>query len=138
MTRIIQFWLRGSPTARPFKDQVEKLDYKINKYRQSCVVEFAGRPRSIQDIDWCKPSELRQFLLYYGPLLMTKHNKWKNATRLTDSIISLIDHVFSNQNLKCDVIDYKISDHNPIKANITTNIKHLTQKQHTNFTYTNT
>lgn len=70
MKRLIQFWCKGNQTVRLHKEQILEINDKIMRYRQYCITEFARKPRNIDNIDRWKATELRQFLLYYGPVLM--------------------------------------------------------------------
>lgn len=67
MKKLLEFWLRGSQGIRFFKEDVDAINANLEKYRKSCVKEFARLPRSLNEVDRWKATEFRQFLLYYGP-----------------------------------------------------------------------
>lgn len=70
MRRLLYLWLRGPLACRLSGLQVNILSEKLLKIRKSVPVEFARRPRSLNEVCRWKTSEFRQFLLYTGPVLL--------------------------------------------------------------------
>lgn len=70
MRRLLHLWLKGPLACRLSGLQVKILSEKLLKIRKCVPVEFAQRPRSLNEVDRWKASEFRQFLLYTGPVLL--------------------------------------------------------------------
>lgn len=70
MRRLLHLWLKGPLACRLSGLQVKNLSEKLLKIRKCVPVEFARRPRSLNEVDRWKASEFRQFLLYTGPVLL--------------------------------------------------------------------
>lgn len=73
MKKLLTFWVKGNRSVRLFDTNITEIDKNIIKYRNQSVIEFVRKPRSIKDIDRWKATEFRQFLLYYGPILLKTH-----------------------------------------------------------------
>jgi hypothetical protein len=80
LKRLILLWMRGPLTCRLSASVIGQISEHLIHMRSLIPSEFARRPRSLYDIDRWKATELRQFLLYTGPisllhLLGDKHYK---------------------------------------------------------------
>jgi len=70
MRRFLHLWLMGPLACRLSGLQVKILSEKLLKISKSVPVEFARKPRSLNEVDRWKASEFCQFLLYTGPVLL--------------------------------------------------------------------
>ncbi|XDV25602.1 hypothetical protein PO909_029493 [Leuciscus waleckii] len=68
--RLLNMWLRGPLTVRVPATIVEQMSAKLVPMRPYIPVEFARKPRSLRELDRWKATELRQFLLYTGPVML--------------------------------------------------------------------
>ena len=68
--RLLTFLLRGPDICRLKKEQSEKINNKLVQLKGAMPAEFARQPRSLTELDRWKATELRQFLLYTGPLVL--------------------------------------------------------------------
>ncbi|XP_031348209.1 uncharacterized protein LOC116174433 isoform X1 [Photinus pyralis] len=94
MKRLLQFWVKGKMNVRLKGDA---LDYASNKLigMKSCITtEFARKPRGLHEIDRWKATELRQFLLYTGPVVLKDvlpHTYYEHFISLSVAIRILAD-----------------------------------------------
>ncbi|RXN16691.1 interferon-inducible GTPase 5-like protein [Labeo rohita] len=70
MRRLLYLWLKGPLASRLSGSQVNILSEMLLKIRKNVPVEFARRPRSLNEVGRWKAAEFRQFLLYTGPVLL--------------------------------------------------------------------
>lgn len=68
--RLIQFWVKGAIDIRMTKDKLDIASKHLLSLRVHISDDFARKPRSLEDIDRWKATELRQFLLYTGPIIL--------------------------------------------------------------------
>lgn len=81
MKRLIKFWVHGKkreksqysnsrtePVKLPEAD-IENMSKQILEMKKCIPSDFARHPRRLQEIDHYKATELRQFLLYIGPIV---------------------------------------------------------------------
>ena len=68
--RLLSFWLSGHQGIRLFKKDIEAVNNNLEQVRTCCVKEFSRLPRSLKELDRWKATEFRQFLLYYGPVIL--------------------------------------------------------------------
>lgn len=68
--RLLQIWLRGNKHVRLSMDNIQKISGHLILIKPCIPFEFARKPRSLNDIDQWKATELRQFLLYTGIVIM--------------------------------------------------------------------
>ena len=68
--RLIIFWVKGPKIVRFSKEQLNVASQILLSMKFCIPKEFARKPRSLDDIDRWKATELRQFLLYTGPLVL--------------------------------------------------------------------
>ena len=67
--RIIQFWKKMSH-CRMSQNQMLQISDKLIGFREYIPSEFVRDPRSLQQLDYCKATDFRQFLLYTGPVAL--------------------------------------------------------------------
>ena len=70
MKRLILVWMRGKKPSRLSHTCVSEVSERLVNLRHSIPDCFARKPRSLEDIDRWKATELRQFLLYTGQLVL--------------------------------------------------------------------
>jgi len=68
--RLLQIWQRGNKNFRLSKECVNLVSHHLMMIKPYIPLEFARKPRTVQDIDRWKATELRQFLLYTGIVVM--------------------------------------------------------------------
>ena len=68
--RILMFLTRGPKICRLSVRQKEAISQKLIALRGKIPSEFARQPRGLQELDRWKATELRQFLLYTGPVVL--------------------------------------------------------------------
>lgn len=62
--RLLQLWIRGRGNIRLSSENVKSVSLHLIKIKSCIPVEFARKPRQLDDIDKWKATEFRQFLLY--------------------------------------------------------------------------
>jgi hypothetical protein len=68
--RMLNFWKKGDRTERISNRHVVEISEKLVAMRNNIPSEFVRRPRSLTELDRWKATELRQFLLYTGPVAL--------------------------------------------------------------------
>lgn len=76
MKRLLLFWVRGNKSVRLTEENLSKIEKKIQNFKAFVPKEFSRLPRSLQKVENFKATELRQFLLYIGPIIL-KNNMSK-------------------------------------------------------------
>ena len=70
MRKLIQMWVGGPRSVRISSHQIGQINEKLLHLRACIPSCFARKPRPISDIQHWKATELRQFLLYTGKVVM--------------------------------------------------------------------
>lgn len=71
--RLIHLWLKGKRKIfRLSQNDISSIDQKLLAIKKLTPQDFARKPRTIREFERWKAAELRQFLLYYGPIIMKK------------------------------------------------------------------
>jgi len=70
MRKLIINWMRGSLQLRLSSSQIQMCCDRLSEFIPHVCTEFCRKPRSLFEIDRWKASELRNFLMYYGPLVL--------------------------------------------------------------------
>jgi hypothetical protein len=70
MKRLLKLWTSGPLTCHLPSRLVENISSKLVNFRQFMPTEFARLPRTIKELDRWKATELREFLLYSGPVAL--------------------------------------------------------------------
>lgn len=68
--RLLTFLWRGPHICRLSKAQREQVEINISHLKGALPVEFSRQPRSMEDLDRWKATELRQFILHTGTLIL--------------------------------------------------------------------
>ncbi|KAG9272098.1 hypothetical protein AMEX_G13048 [Astyanax mexicanus] len=104
MRRLLMLWLRGQLACRLSTFNVSRLSQQPIDVKNFVPVEFSRKPRSLQELDRWKATELRQFLLYTGPVVL------KNIvdTAVYNNFLLLFVAIFilSNMSLLDDYLEY--------------------------------
>lgn len=70
MKKLLQFWIKGKMNVRMKADLLTKTSEHLISLKPYITDEFARKPRNLYEIDRWKATELRQFLLYTGPVVL--------------------------------------------------------------------
>lgn len=70
MKKLITFWVRGPKNIRFTDDEKKAINDQILFLKNYVPKNFGRLPRSLDDIEYFKAAELRQFLLYIGPIVL--------------------------------------------------------------------
>ena len=70
MKKLIINWMRGNLQIRLSSAQIKMCCDRLSQFIPHVCTEFCRKPRSLLEIDRWKASELRNCLLYYGPLVL--------------------------------------------------------------------
>jgi len=72
MRRLLLCWLKGPLPTRLCARKVQQLSEKLMSIAAFVPREFVRKPRSVSEILRWKATELRQFLLYTGPVVLLR------------------------------------------------------------------
>lgn len=70
MKRLLMFWIKGNKSHRFSEEALKNINKTITDYKHCAITEFARKPRNLDDLDHWKATEYRQFLMYYGPIVI--------------------------------------------------------------------
>jgi len=70
MKKLLLHWIRGPFQTRLGASKVQLISKRLLDLAEYFPREFARKPRSLSDIARWKATELRQFLLYTGPIVL--------------------------------------------------------------------
>lgn len=70
MKKLLDFWVKGKKPIRVLEDKKNLVSLALFNLRKSVPSEFARIPRSLDDIDYWKATEFREFLLYTGIIVL--------------------------------------------------------------------
>jgi len=103
--RLLHFWLRGELRIRLSARHVTIISQKLISMRSNIPCEFARKPRGLTDLEYWKASELRQFLLYTGPVVL---KDMKMGKKLYDHFVclSVIMHILLSSSLSAHYSQY--------------------------------
>lgn len=68
--RMLSYMTRGPKICRLSFRQKEEISQRLLALRGKMPSEFVRQPRGLHDLDRWKATELRQFLLYTGPVVL--------------------------------------------------------------------
>jgi len=94
--KLIHLWMsKGPVTVRLHSTQIAKISELLLTLRQFIPTEFARKPRPLEDICRWKATELRQFLLYTGPIVLKNflsEKTYKNFMSLSIAMTILLSN----------------------------------------------
>jgi hypothetical protein len=71
MKKLIRdMWLKGKPPYKLSHRKIQEASLILVSFKNSIPSEFVRKPRALQEVARWKATELRQFLLYTGPLVL--------------------------------------------------------------------
>lgn len=70
MRKLLMLWLAGPLQTRLPSRSVKIISDHLETFRKNVPTDFARKPRSLNCIKYWKATELRQFLLYIGPVIL--------------------------------------------------------------------
>lgn len=97
MRRLLFLWRDGS---RFYRINPKQFDEYIMQINNDWPVEFNRKPRSIHELERWKATELRQFLLYIGPVIlkdMLSHNVYANFMLLKYAVTIFLNCELNEQ-----------------------------------------
>lgn len=69
--KLLYIWIKGPLPTRLGAKVIRDLSEALILLKEHVPVEFARKPRSVKELDRWKATELRQFLLYTGPVCLS-------------------------------------------------------------------
>ncbi|XP_077277560.1 uncharacterized protein LOC143905820 [Temnothorax americanus] len=72
MKRLLQFWIKGKHNVRMAANLIALISTTLLSMSLFLPKEFARKPRKLDEVDRFKATELRQLLLYTGPVIFLK------------------------------------------------------------------
>jgi len=97
MRKLIYLWMRGPLQTRLGRRSIRDLSGRLVLFRDQVPMEFARKPRSLDEIDRWKATEPRQFLLYTGPVCLVnvvEDEVYKNFMLLSVGIYILLSPLY--------------------------------------------
>ena len=70
MRKMLVCWKSGPIPHRLGKHNILEISDRLISFKKFVPSEFNRKPRSLQELDYFKASELRTFLLYLGPVVL--------------------------------------------------------------------
>jgi len=92
--RMLHYMQRGPHTCRLSFQQRSDISDKLKALNGELPSEFARQPRTLMELDRWKATELRQFLLYTGPVVLRKvvsHAVYKHFLSLMVGVSVLLN-----------------------------------------------
>lgn len=114
--RLIRFWVNANKMVRIPQEKLNLLDINIENLRKYYPSDFSRLPRSFQEFENFKATELRALLLYTGPFLLKgilRKNQYKHFMLLHSSMRLLVaqeTHILYND-LATSLIKQFINDY---------------------------
>lgn len=69
---IVNIWIYGKPSFKLGSSAVGEISSMLLSFQNHTPIEFARKPRSLDDVKRWKATEFRFFLLYSGPVVLEK------------------------------------------------------------------
>lgn len=139
MRKLLLLWMQGPLNNRLTSHQINNISEQLNLLRRHVPSDFPRKPRTLKLIKLWKATEFRNFLIYYGPILLkNKLNQiaYNHFLLLHVAIRLLADPVAVQklENVACanELLEKFVSDFGYIygKKNVSYNVhnlKHLSQ-----------
>jgi len=100
MRRLLLCWLKGPLTVRLGTVFINKISDKLVSLTPYIPTEFARKPRSLNEIMRWKATELRQFMLYTGPVVLKNvlpDSLYQNFLLFSVAMTILLSHQLCGQ-----------------------------------------
>lgn len=94
MRKLLFYWRDGSRIFRITGDSLTRLENRIKVIQKIWPDDFNRKPRFLNDLERWKATELRQFLLYIGPVVLKDilpHSYYNNFMILNFAITILLN-----------------------------------------------
>lgn len=101
MKRLLEFWIRGKKPVRILEEKKDNISRFLFNLKKLVPSEFARLPRSLDDIEYWKATEFREFLLYTGVIVLKSNLKkkfYEHFLLLLVSIRILCSNQINNEN----------------------------------------
>lgn len=101
MRKLLFLWRDGSRLYRICGESLTQLDNHMRELQKVWPIEFNRKPRSITELERWKASELRQFLLYSGPVILKNilaNKYYGNFMLLNFAITILLSNNYTKEN----------------------------------------
>lgn len=98
--KLILAWSKGPLQNKLGPRVVAVISSNLLSYIPHCPTEFARKPRSLREIDHYKATELRQFLLYTGPVCLKNNlprEKYEHFLLLHIGCYILMSHMANDE-----------------------------------------
>lgn len=98
MKRLLLLWIKGPLPCRLSARSVLQISSNLLSLKNCVPSDFARQPRSLSEIDRWKATEMRQFLLYTGPLVLigvVHPNIYENFLLLSVGLHILLNNTLS-------------------------------------------
>lgn len=99
--KMINLWISGPLPIRMLARDIKIISDKLIDYQKTTPNDFSRKPRSLYDYKHFKATELRNFLLYTGPIVLKNYlqnNLYTNFIVLHVSITILINPNYCTNN----------------------------------------
>jgi hypothetical protein len=100
MRRLLLTWISGPLTCRLGGAVINEVSNRLGSLKSHVALEFGRKPRSLLDIKRWKATELRQFLLYTGPVVLLgvlPDVLYKNFMLVSVGIVILLNEQFCSE-----------------------------------------
>jgi hypothetical protein len=106
MRKLLYLWTRGpvSTGTRLGRQAINNLSELLVLFKDQVPFEFGRKPRSVDDLDRWKATELRQFLLYTGMVCL--HGLVEEAVYNNFMLLSVSMHILLSPSLSQDYSEY--------------------------------
>ncbi|XP_076546679.1 uncharacterized protein LOC117610679 isoform X1 [Osmia lignaria lignaria] len=104
MKKLLQFWIKGKHNVRMVATQITLASTSLLSMSSFLPKEFARKPRKLDEVDRFKATELRQLLLYTGPIIFFK--KLSRDKYLHFLSLSVAIQILCNKEYCVQLLDY--------------------------------
>jgi hypothetical protein len=71
--RLLYFLISGPKTVKLSRNSIDRISEELISFKDFVPSDFARKPRGLKDFSRWKATELRQFLIYTGPVVLKKY-----------------------------------------------------------------
>lgn len=90
MRKLILLWMKGPLSVRLPSSKIKLISSNLRSIKNNIPVEFSRKPRDLEEICRWKATELRQLLIYSGPLVLKDSLSEKCYTNFMAFHISMV------------------------------------------------